>query len=206
MGIPERKKRERELRRAQILDAARALLLSKGYFNTSVQDISERAEISVGTIYLYFKNKEEIYATIHEEGMMLLFEIITATVKRGGDPEEKLRSVGVAYGQFSRDNRIHFNAFSYILAFPEIMFSEEDRLAQGKHGMALLNTVADIIEEGIASGAFKKVDAKRYAILMWSTLHGLLQVRKISDLLYHDYDFDELYRYNLDYLIDSLKQ
>ena len=60
MGLKDRRLREKEQRRQQILDAARAMVLQYGVTAVSIQQIAKKAELSVGTIYLYFENKEEI--------------------------------------------------------------------------------------------------------------------------------------------------
>ena len=74
VGLKERRSREKELRKKQILDAARALLLKKGISSTSMNKIARDAELSVGTLYIYFKNKEDLYAELQEEGLNLLYD------------------------------------------------------------------------------------------------------------------------------------
>jgi hypothetical protein len=121
-------------------------------------------------------------------------------------PQEQLMSIGNSYFAFSEENATFFETFSYFITFPDIIFETEHRISQGAYGMRILNKVVVIIEEGIKKGIFRDVNAQKYTILMWSTLHGILQVKKVCDLLYRDYNFIELYRYNLQYLIDSLTQ
>ena len=62
MGIVERKEREKKLRRENILEAARGLFQERGFLNVTISDIAEVTELSIGTLYLYFKNKEDLYA------------------------------------------------------------------------------------------------------------------------------------------------
>lgn len=62
MGIPERKQREKQQRKELILEGARRLFQERGFLNVTMSDIAEAAELSIGTLYLYFKNKEDIYA------------------------------------------------------------------------------------------------------------------------------------------------
>ena len=56
MGIKERKKREREMRRQQIMVAAKRVFTQKGYEKSTMEDIAREAELSPGTLYLYFEN------------------------------------------------------------------------------------------------------------------------------------------------------
>ena len=60
MGIQERKEREKERRRQQIMVAAKRVFSEKGFNKATMEDIAHEAELSPGTLYLYFKNKEEL--------------------------------------------------------------------------------------------------------------------------------------------------
>ena len=64
MGIQERKERERERRRQQIIVAAKRIFKDKGFGRATMEDIAKEAELSPGTLYLYFKNKEDLYASL----------------------------------------------------------------------------------------------------------------------------------------------
>ncbi len=64
MGIQERKNREKERRRQQIIIAAKKIFSSKGFHKTTMEDIAKKAELSPGTLYLYFKNKDELFASL----------------------------------------------------------------------------------------------------------------------------------------------
>lgn len=64
MGIQERKEREKERRRQQIMVAAKRLFIQKGFGKATMEDIAREAELSAGTLYLYFKNKNDLYASL----------------------------------------------------------------------------------------------------------------------------------------------
>jgi AcrR family transcriptional regulator len=64
MGIQERKEREKERRRQQIMVAAKRVFANRGFAKSTMEDIAHEAELSPGTIYLYFKNKDELYASL----------------------------------------------------------------------------------------------------------------------------------------------
>jgi AcrR family transcriptional regulator len=64
MGIKERKEREKERRRQQIMVAAKRVFSVKDFNRATMEDIAKEAELSPGTIYLYFKNKEELFASL----------------------------------------------------------------------------------------------------------------------------------------------
>ncbi|NIR14250.1 MAG: helix-turn-helix transcriptional regulator [Desulfobacterales bacterium] len=60
MGIEERKEREKQMRRRQIIDAAEKVFAEKGFSGATIENIAEQAELSPATLYLYFKNKDGI--------------------------------------------------------------------------------------------------------------------------------------------------
>ena len=122
MGAKERREREKEQRKAHILDTARALLLEKGLAATSINQIAKRSELSVGAIYFYFKDKEELFAALQVEGLELLSHAIRDAAKKKSGPEEKIKSIALAYLRFSEEHKNYFDIINYFLASPETIF------------------------------------------------------------------------------------
>ena len=60
MGVQERRAREKELLRRKIIDAAAQLIVANGYEAFSLRQVADKIEYSASSIYLYFKNKEEL--------------------------------------------------------------------------------------------------------------------------------------------------
>ena len=82
MGIKERKEREKQQRSNDILEAARGLFETRGFLNTTLQDVAKEAEISVGLIYRYFQSKEDIFASLALKGADELDKQIDFVLKR----------------------------------------------------------------------------------------------------------------------------
>src|ERR1043165_1042301 len=91
MGVAERKSRQKENTRQEILDAARDLFVHDGYENVSMRKIAEKVEYAPGTIYLYFKDKAEILDTLCEQTFEKLRARMDAIRRDPGDPVEGLR-------------------------------------------------------------------------------------------------------------------
>jgi TetR/AcrR family transcriptional regulator len=68
MGITERKEREKEHRKEEIIDAAQKVFFEKGLLLTTMDEIAEIAELSKGTLYLYYKSKENLYLAVMMRG------------------------------------------------------------------------------------------------------------------------------------------
>ena len=103
MGIKERRDREKQVRRWEILDKAKSLFFEQGFPATSMNQIANALELSKGTLYLYFKNKEELYISLLVEGLTLMNQAFKSSVSGMECWEEKVRAIGWAYYQFSRN-------------------------------------------------------------------------------------------------------
>ena len=96
MSIAERKQREKEEMRTLILDAARKVFLEKGYYQASIRNIAEEIDYSPGTIYLYFKDKDEIFHALHDEGFRRMLDKMQP-LEHVADPFERLKAMGLVY-------------------------------------------------------------------------------------------------------------
>ena len=83
MGIKERKEREKLQRSQDILEAARRVFESKGFLNTTLQDVAKEAEISVGLIYRYFQSKEDMFASLALKGAEQFDADLELSLKKG---------------------------------------------------------------------------------------------------------------------------
>ena len=92
-----RRLREKEQRYETLLRAAEYLFVHKGYHETSVENIADRAEVSVGTVYLYFKNKEELLLKLFSEGVHTLRVILGKAFMKAEKPEDGFRAAGIAF-------------------------------------------------------------------------------------------------------------
>ncbi len=203
MGIKERREFEKELRRQQILDAARKLLFSTGLKATSVNKIAQEAELSIGTIYFYYKNREEIFAALQEEGLILLFRDIETISKKNMGPKNKLKNMGLAYLNFSEKEKNYFDLINYFVSSSEIIFPPNLKNQIDQSGGKILSLITLTIDEGMKKGVFKKGDSNKLAIMFWAMIHGLIQFRKLKDTILQGQDHKTLYLYSIECLLDG---
>ncbi|MBN2539395.1 MAG: TetR/AcrR family transcriptional regulator [Deltaproteobacteria bacterium] len=203
MGSRERRQREKEQRRSQILDTARKLLFKKGIDATSMNQIAKNAELSVGTLYLYFKNKESLFAALQEEGLTLLCDTIKEESTKGLTPREKLERVALAYMDFSEEYRKYFDIINYFLTSPEIVFPPSLKSRVDEHVNRILSVVEDILKKGISKDADDR-DIRRLAVVFCSSLHGMLQFKKLQNTVLQGEDFRDLYLSSFDCIVRSV--
>ena len=205
MGLKERRKREKEERRNQILDAARNLLFDKGLHATSINQIAKQAELGVGTIYFYYKSKEEIFADLQEEGLEILFARILKTSNRDLSPDKKLGEIGFQYIRFSEENRDYYDIINYFLASPQIFFAPNLKSKVDRHGSQIIGLIVETINTGIRVGLFHSKSPRRDAIAFWGTLHGLIQFRKLKDTVLAGDSHKKLLDHAVDHFINGLR-
>ncbi len=202
MGAKQRRIREKEMRRGQILDAARALLFEKGVGAVSMNQIAEAAELSVGTLYLYFKNKEDLFAALQEEGLDKLFDLVQSAGEGVDDPREKVRRMALAYKDFSEKDRKYFEIIDYFLVSPGVKFPADLKSRIDRHGGRILDIVESAIARCLPEG--KRKEGRRYAILFWAACHGMLDLRKLQTTILSGHPFPDLYLHGIDHFLRNL--
>ncbi len=205
MGLKERRQRERKQRRDQIIDAARSLLFEKGLHATSINQIAKRAELGVGTIYFYYKSKEEIFSALQEEGLELLFSRIFKISNMNLAADEKLREIGLEYMRFSKENRDYYDIINYFLASPGIIFVPNLKRKVDRHGSRIIGLIVETINAGTRAGLFQSINPRRDAITFWGTLHGLIQFRKLKDTVLAGDSHKNILNHAVDHFINGLR-
>jgi AcrR family transcriptional regulator len=172
----DRRAREKAQRRCEILAAARQEFFERGFHNPTVDDVAARAEVSKGTIYLYFESKEAILAHLLLEGLALLLEEMEAACEpQTSPPEAALQALSKAYLNFCQSNPQYFRL---IMAFDRGRF--EESISRKLHNQVLdqslrgLDLLAQTIQRGQAEGVFHVDDAWQAAGSAWAALNGVL--------------------------------
>jgi len=183
MTTGERREREKQQRIESIMNAALDVFAEKGLKNATMDDVAERAELSKGTIYLYFKSKEHLFFALDHRAGEMLRERFAEAVRSVATGIEKVRAIGRAYYRFCFDFPNYFKAMAYVERMDPETFSEianelhKDGLAEFKNSS--LAILAAAIESGHADGTISK-DAHPWvtSVLLWSTSNGVIQMLK----------------------------
>jgi TetR/AcrR family transcriptional regulator, fatty acid metabolism regulator protein len=139
-------------KRAAILRAATRVFARNGYFNSKVADIARAAEVADGTVYLYFKSKEEILHSIFNQNMAEAISAARKLIKGIKDPREKLRRIASLHLERLGADRDLAVVFQVELR-GSTKFMEEFSAAGFAEYLALLH---DTFEEGQRAGVFRK--------------------------------------------------
>jgi len=135
----------------QIVDAAIRVFARNGYYNSRVSDIAREAGIASGTIYLYFRTKEEILVTLFREQMAAFVAHLRREIAGETDPVEKIR----------RLVELHFTVLEQSPALAEVVQVELRqghkffRGASAHEVSAYFELIGSVLEEGVATGRFR---------------------------------------------------
>jgi len=191
MGIQERKEREKERRRQQIMVAAKRVFSEKGFNKATMEDIAQEAELSPGTLYLYFKNKEELYASLSLRILQyLLIRVEHVNDEKGTNPEEKLKSLMEAmYDVYEFDpliiiNMFHLQSSETLKNLSPQLMSEIKDLSRKS-----LNAIAKIFKEGVDQGLFIDRHPVALADTFWSLFSGIVLWLTSKKLINEEKDY-----------------
>jgi len=182
LGIPERKKREREQRRQDILNAAEKVFFSKGVKNSTMDDVAEAAELSKGTLYIYYKSKEELYLAITLRALGILKSMFQLAFSGPGTGLEKTFALGKAFYQFSIEHPDHYHALSYY-EFTEIHVDNAGSVAGqcSDAGQETLDILINAIRIGQSDGSIKPdIDPVSTAVILWGQTTGVIQLLSLK--------------------------
>ncbi len=168
MGIAERKERDRQEMRKLILQTAMKLFLEQGFGNVSIRRIADKIEYSPATIYLYFKDKDEILYALHSEGFDELFRQQQAILAIK-DPAERLRAHGKIYIQFALEQPEYYDLM-FIMHSPARKIKEE---AQWTVGLRSYEMLRKNVQECVDAGYIRNVNVDVATFAMWSLVHGI---------------------------------
>ena len=175
MTIAARKERQKEELRTKILEVAKALFIERGFEETSIRLIAERIEYSPTTIYLHFKDKDDIFYALHQEGFILLNQYFRV-LQNVEDPFERLKAITRAYIDFALENREFYDLMFISRSPMNALTRDDDKWEEGNKAFgALTGTVIECQQKGY----FKGMDPEVLSFTCWSMVHGIcaLEVR-----------------------------
>ncbi len=176
MGIQERKEREKERRRQQIIVAAKRVFSERGFNKATMEDIAKEAELSPGTLYLYFKNKEELYASLSLRILQYLHIRVAHVNKEYGlDAIQKLDAlIEAMYDVYDFDPLIIINMF-HLQSSETLKNLSEELLDEIKNlSKTSIGAIAAIFKEGIDQGVIKDHHPNALADIFWSLFSGVV--------------------------------
>jgi AcrR family transcriptional regulator len=177
MGISERREREKEALRTRIVEAARDIVSAEGLDALSMRAIAERIEYSPGTIYLYFRDKDQLLREVVREG----FRLMALWVQRemeigapGANPALQHRCMGRAYAKFAIENTAYFRVMFELPGVPQMDCPSDSGVPAPEFAdEGVWEATVATVQGAIDAGLVTIQDAEDGAMISWGLVHGL---------------------------------
>lgn len=171
MGVRERRARQKEFLRQEILRAASELFVREGYENVSMRRIAERIEYSPTTIYLYFRDKSELLESVCNETFSRLVKRLTRIEEQTGDSLECLRRGLIAYIEFGLENPDHYRA-TFMMPIPAGVRQKKQGRSDSP-GMQAFSFLRRGVAGSIEKRSVPAVDVELASQTLWAGIHGI---------------------------------
>ncbi|MBC8465672.1 TetR/AcrR family transcriptional regulator [bacterium] len=208
MGIAERKEREREQRQQDIINAGEQVFFSKGYETSTMDDVAEQAELSKGTLYLYFQSKDELHFAIMERGMAILMRVMEKRMGSIKNGRETLRELGLALVEFSNSYPDYFNSLIFFQARDvgqqNLNESKVKSFMANRNSLTLLN---ETLIMGMEDGSIRKdIPLAELSTTLWAQMMGILVIYSAKKMVFdlHSVNREQLVNRHLDLIRDAL--
>jgi len=163
-------------RTSEIVRAARTVITALGYGEASMDRIAQEAGVAKGTLYLYFKNKDELLARTFAEDHELLMERMQRAVNGVEGYQEKIRSLVRETLKYSTDHQSFFQA---LYETPELTpFGSSSAALEIRSELDTFGKfIKKVIAEGMREGEFRQGDPSRFAMYLTQLLYGAVATK-----------------------------
>jgi TetR/AcrR family transcriptional regulator len=183
MGVAKRRAREKQHRIQHILKAAEKVFFTKGYESATMNAIAQNAELAKGTLYLYFKSKDDVHRAIVAKGMDILFDLIQDSSTAHTSGMFKLETVWDSFMRFRTDFPHYCNAFIHY----ETKLRHEDAHGDRFHTVnryKVINFMIEAIEAGRADGSIRSdIHAADMTLMIWAQMTGAIMLVRFKSAL-----------------------
>ncbi|MFK7695510.1 TetR/AcrR family transcriptional regulator [Paenibacillus sp. HJGM_3] len=165
-----RRDEQKEQLRDFILQKASEQFLEWGYNDFSMRKLAERIGYSPATLYLYFRDKDDLLFTVVDEAFARFQCQLSEAADSTADPWERLGRLGDTYIRFGLNNPVHY----------QLMFMwRSDYLTKSRHGeetprFAAFQVLSDAVRYAMDQGAMKPGETEVYSDILWAMMHGVV--------------------------------
>ena len=183
--------------RETILAAAEELFV-EGYAGFSMRKLADRIGYSATTIYLYFKDQDDLFSQLMEENFRRLMEAFRH-LDAVDDPVEKLKALGRTYVRFGLENPHHYRLLFMIR--PDI---DAKRPPPGRLAQLAWQALQKAVEDVLTQSRSPRLDAEVASYAFWCSLHGLVSLRILPGREIAPGKTKEIEGYLIDRLVSGL--
>lgn len=178
MGLLERRIKEKDSRKKQILKSARALFFKKGFNKVTVDEIAKASELGKGSIYLYFDSKEEIYAQILLNDIDSFNRQVSALLEKQEKASELLIEFSNIYIDFFlSDSELFRILMAYMLQPAKMNLPEKLNSQILNVNARSIDVIGKILQKGIDTQEFsREINVRQNQNAFWGLLNGIISL------------------------------
>ncbi|WP_099365335.1 TetR/AcrR family transcriptional regulator [Sphingobacterium sp. 1.A.4] len=175
-----KKQKQKEDLKVLILEAAKKLFVQQGYESTSIRKIAQEIGFSPTTIYLYYKDKNDLIYALHQVGFTMMRDrfMPLGVVE---DPFERLKAVGKNYIEFALDNPEYYEVM-FMMKEPMDFLDQQCGSEQWQEGERVLEFLKMTVAQCQQQGYFKGMTVEAVTMQAWAAVHGLVTLHVTQHL------------------------
>ena len=185
----DRRTRAKEDTKRAILEAATTLFEQRGYDGFSLRQVAEGIGYTATTIYLYFKDKDELLLAVCTEGFAGFGAALEAASKRITDPQLRIREIGRAYINFGLSHPVHYRVM--FMQTPDFVLSAAN---QPQDDASSYQIFLEAVTAAMRAGVIPVADPLETTNLLWAGVHGLVSLSLSSRGVVPKWDEDSVRR------------
>ena len=171
-AIRHRQDQEKQELRQAILTAAGELFLEQGYERFSLRKVAESIGYSPTTIYLYFRDKDDLLFTVVDEGFERFGQQLAAAAASTEDPWERLIALGRAYIAFGLQNPVYYQ----LMFMQRTDFLTQRQVGESQPRIASFRALQQTVQQAIDAGVLRPGDVESYSDVFWALVHGMVSL------------------------------
>lgn len=165
-----RREQEKEELRQTILKAAGALFLEQGYDGFSMRRLAESIGYSPATLYLYFRDKDDLLFTVVDEGFKHFGEQLARAAASTNDPRMRLDALGQAYVSFGLRHPVYYQ----LMFMRRVDFLTQPRAGEQQPRLEAFRVLQDAVQAAMDAGVMQPGDAQSCSDALWAMMHGIV--------------------------------
>jgi AcrR family transcriptional regulator len=148
------------------------LFLEQGYERFSLRKVAERIGYSPTTIYLYFRDKDDLLFTVVDEGFERFGQQLAAAAASTEDPWERLIALGRAYIAFGLQNPVYYQ----LMFMQRTDFLTQRQVGESQPRIASFRALQQTVQQAIDAGVLRPGDVESYSDVFWALVHGMISL------------------------------
>ncbi len=172
LAIRHRQEREKQELRQAILAAAGELFLEQGYERFSMRKVAERIGYSPTTIYLYFRDKDDLLFTVIDDGFVRFGQQLALAAESHADAWERLIALGRTYVAFGLEHPVYYQ----LMFMQRVDFLTHTPKGKSQPRIASFQVLRQAVQQAIDAQVLRPGDAESYSDVLWALVHGMVSL------------------------------